>query len=217
MAAGANAWGPRTNDRRKCRTNLQLKRRIKKKTRAGQPRLARTTDLHAKESSMSRSVIRWIRPRRRITVLAAACVAMAAAVVLSLIGTASAAPTTAIRTTPSCSNATLKGTYTFGYISWSISNGQSTPASEAGFDTFNGKGTGAGVITAAYNGVLAGNNTPDTSTYTISANCIGTIVFNSAGSLFHFNVYVSPSGNSFSLISTDPGTAVAGTETRVTR
>jgi hypothetical protein len=35
--------------------------------------------------------------------------------------------------------------------------------------------------------------------------------------VFHFNVYVSPSGNSFSLINTDPGNAVAGTETRVTR
>jgi hypothetical protein len=42
-------------------------------------------------------------------------------------------------------------------------------------------------------------------------------VFHAAGSAFHFNVYVSPSGNSFSLINTDPGTAVAGTETRVTR
>jgi hypothetical protein len=164
---------------------------------------------------MSRSLISRIRPRRRITVLAWACVALGAAGALLLVGTASAAPSAAAGTTPSCSNATLNGTYTFGYISWSISNGQSTPASEAGFDTFNGRGTGAGVITAVYNGVPAGSNTPDTSTYTINANCTGTILFNAAGSQFHFNVYVSPSGNSFSLISTDPGTAVAGTETRV--
>jgi hypothetical protein len=166
---------------------------------------------------MSRSVIPRIRPRRRITVLASTCVALAAAGALLLTGTASAAPSAATGKTHSCSNATLNGTYTFGYISWSISNGKSTPASEAGADTFNGKGTGTGVITAAYNGVVAGNNTPDTSTYTINADCTGTIVFNSAGSLFHFNVYVSPSGNSFSLISTDAGTAVAGTETRVTQ
>jgi hypothetical protein len=163
---------------------------------------------------MSRSVIPRIRLRRRITVLASACVALAAA--LLLIGTASAAPSAATGKTHSCSNATLNGTYTFGYISWSISNGKSTPASEAGADTFNGKGTGTGVITAVYNGVLASNNTPDTSTYTINADCTGTIVFNSGGSLYHFNVYVSPSGNSFSLISTEAGTAVAGTETRVT-
>ena len=165
---------------------------------------------------MSRSVLPRIRPRRRLTVLASACAALAAAGTLTLTGTASAAPSAATGTTPSCSNATLNGTYNFGYISWSISKGKSTPASEAGFDTFNGKGTSTGVITALYNGVLAGSNTPDTSAYTINADCIGTIVFHAAGSVFHFNVYVSPSGNSFSLISTDAGTAVAGTETRVT-
>ena len=166
---------------------------------------------------MSRSLTSRIRPRRRITVLVSACVALAAAGALSLVGTASAAPGAAAGTTPSCSNATLNGTYTFGYISWQISNGKSSPASEAGFDTFNGKGTGTGVITAVYNGVVAGSNTADTSTYTINADCIGTLVFHAAGSVFHFNVYVSPSGNSFSLISTDAGTAVAGTETRVTQ
>jgi hypothetical protein len=167
---------------------------------------------------MPRSVIPRIRPRRRITVLASAGVALASAgVALALTGTASAAPAAATSATHSCSNATLKGTYTFGYISWQIAKGKSTPASEAGFDTFTGKGTGTGVITAVYNGVVAGSNTPDTSTYNIHPDCIGTLVFHAAGSLFHFNVYVSPSGNSFSLINTDAGNAVAGTETRVTR
>jgi hypothetical protein len=166
---------------------------------------------------MSRSVIPRIRPRRLITVLASACVALAAGGTLALTGTASATPSATAGTKPSCSNTTLNGTYTFGYISWSISKGTSTPASEAGFDTFNGKGTGTGVITAVYNGVVAGINTPDTSTYTIKADCIGTLVFHSGGSVYHFTVYVSPSGNSFSLINTDPGNAVAGTETRVTR
>ena len=166
---------------------------------------------------MSRSVIPRIRLRRCVTVLASAGVALAAAGAVALTRTASAAPGAATGTKPSCSNATLNGTYTFGYISWQISKGKSTPASEAGFDTFNGKGTGTGVITAVYNGVVAGSNTADTSTYTINADCIGTLVFHAAGSVFHFNVYVSPSGNSFSLINTDAGNAVAGTETRVTR
>ena len=107
---------------------------------------------------MSRSVTPRIRLRRRITVLASAGVALAAAGAVALTGTASAAPGAATGAKPSCSNATLNGTYTFGYISWSISNGKSTPASEAGFDTFTGNGTGAGVITALYNGVLAGSN-----------------------------------------------------------
>jgi len=66
---------------------------------------------------MSRSVFHRIRPRRRITVLAAACAALAATGALVLTGTASAAPGAATGPTPSCSNATLNGTYTFGYIS----------------------------------------------------------------------------------------------------
>jgi hypothetical protein len=166
---------------------------------------------------MSRSVISRIRSRRRVTVLASVGVALAAGGALALTGTASAAPSAATGKAHSCSNATLNGTYTFGYISWQISNGKSTPASEAGFDTFTGKGTGTGVLTAVYNGVVAGSNTPDTSTYSIRADCVGTLVFHAAGGMFHFNVYVSPSGNSFSLINTDAGNAVAGTETRVTR
>ena len=165
---------------------------------------------------MSRSVISRIRPRYRIAVLASACAAAAAAVALLLTGTASASSSAATGTTLPCSNATLNGTYSFGYISWTIANGASSPASEAGFDTFNGRGTGTGVITAVYDGVVAGINVPDTSTYTINADCIGTLVFHSGSNTYHFTVYVSPSGNSFSLINTDAGNAVAGTETRVT-
>src|SRR5690242_8666372 len=162
MAAGDNAWGPRTSDHRKRRTNPKTEEAHQKPGQGG-PAWPRTTDLRAKESSMSRSVISRIRLRRRITVLASAGVALAAAGTLALTGIASAAPSAATGAKPSCSNATLNGTYTFGYISWQISNGKSTPASEAGFDTFNGKGTGTGVITAVYNGVVAGSNTPDTS------------------------------------------------------
>jgi len=42
-------------------------------------------------------------------------------------------------------------------------------------------------------------------------------VFNEAGSLLHFNIYVSPSGKQFRLVRTDPGSVEAGTETRVAR
>jgi len=42
-------------------------------------------------------------------------------------------------------------------------------------------------------------------------------VFNEAGSLLHFNIYVSPSGNLFRLVGTDPGSVEAGTVTRVAR
>jgi hypothetical protein len=120
-----------------------------------------------------------------------------------------------IAATLSCSNATLNGTYAFGYVGWSISGGQIAPFSAAGFDTFNGAGTSTGVITVNSNGVVVNNNTTDTSTYTIESACTGTIVFNIAGTLAHFNVYVSPDGDQFMLIETDQGSVIGGTETRV--
>lgn len=165
---------------------------------------------------MLRSVISMISPRRRIAVLASASV-LATVGTLAIIGTASASGTPAASARPRCSNATLKGTYTFGYIGWSISAGKSSPFSAAGFDRFNGAGTSHGVITINSNGVVVNNNTPDTSTYTIKANCTGKVVFNTAGSLAHFNVYLSPSGKLFSLVETDPGSLIGGTETRVAR
>jgi hypothetical protein len=100
-------------------------------------------------------------------------------------------------------------------VGWLISEGRTTPLSEAGFDTFNGAGTSTGVITVVVSGFVVNNNTPDSSTYTINADCTGTIVFSQPGALIHLNVYVSPSGNQFRLIETDTGSVVAGTETRV--
>jgi hypothetical protein len=85
----------------------------------------------------------------------------------------------------------------------------------AGFDHFNGAGTSTGVTTFVANGVVVDNNTPDTSAYTLHANCAGEIVFNVGGSLAHFNSYVDPSGQSFTVIQTDHGSVEAGTETRV--
>jgi hypothetical protein len=49
----------------------------------------------------------------------------------------------------------------------------------------------------------------------VHADCTGTVVFNIAGSIAHFNIYVSPSGRSFSIIETDPGAVETGTETQV--
>jgi hypothetical protein len=143
--------------------------------------------------------------------LASAC-DLATVGTLALLGTASTAGAQSI----SCSNATLNGTYAFSTISWSISGSAAVPVSLAGFDTFNGKGTSTGVITVVVNGVVVSNNTPDTSTYTVNADCTGTIVYNTAGSLGHFNLYVSPSGNQVIVIQTDTGSVSTEVETRVT-
>jgi hypothetical protein len=151
---------------------------------------------------------------RRLAVLASAC-ALAGAGGLALAGTASASGAARTTSASSCSDATLNGTYTYAYEGWSVAKGASTPSATSGFDHFNGAGTSTGVTTFVANGVVENNNTPDSATYALNANCTGTIVFNIAGSLAHFNIYASPSGKSFSIIQTDPGSVQAGTETRV--
>ncbi len=152
---------------------------------------------------MLRSGISTIGRGRRIAVLTSVCI-LATAGTLALAGTGSA-----------CSNATLKGTYAFGTVGWVISGGTTAPVSVAGFNQFNGAGTGTGVFTANINGVVVNSNTPSTLTYTINADCTGTVVANSAGRLTHLNVYVSPSGQGFSVIQTDPGNIIGTTATRL--
>jgi hypothetical protein len=157
-----------------------------------------------KGTKMLRSIISKISPCRRVAVLASACSALA---LLGTAGTASAI---------SCSNATLNGTYAFATISWSPSaGGPPVPVSLAGFDNFNGKGTGTGVITVVALSGIINNNTPYTSIYTVNADCTGTIVYNTAGAFSHFNLYVTPSGNQVSVIQTDTGSVSTEVETRV--
>jgi hypothetical protein len=145
--------------------------------------------------------------------LASAC-GLATVGTLALIGTARADDDEARL---SCSNATLKGTYAHAETGWSISaQGPATPVATAGFDTFDGDGTGTGVITINSNGVA--DNETSTATYSINKDCTGTVVFNDAnGSIVHFNVYLSPSGNQMRFIATEPGSVIASTDTRVAR
>jgi hypothetical protein len=162
-------------------------------------------------------MLQLVSPIRRIAVLASAC-GLATVGALALIGTARA---DGAETPLSCSKATLKGTYAFTVISWSIpADGPATPVARAGFDTFDGDGTGTGVLTINNNGVVVADHETETATYSINTDCTGTVVFSHAaipGSFVHFNIYVSPSGNQFRVVATDPGNVDALTETRVAR
>ena len=151
---------------------------------------------------------------RRIAVLASAC-GLATVGTLALIRTARADDAEARL---SCSNATLKGTYAHAETGWSISAQGATPVATAGFDTFGGDGTGTGVITINSNGVVVADNETSTATYSINRDCTGTVVFKDAdGSIVHFNIYLSPSGNQIRFIATEPGSVIASTDTRVAR
>jgi hypothetical protein len=160
-------------------------------------------------------MLQSVAPIRRIAVLASAC-GLATVGTLALIGTARADDDEARL---SCSNATLKGTYAHAETGWSISaQGPATPVATAGFDTFDGDGTGTGVITINSNGVVVADNETSTATYSINRDCTGTVVFKDAdGSIVHFNIYLSPFGSQIRFITTEPGSVIASTDTRVAR
>ena len=115
-----------------------------------------------------------------------------------------------------CSNATLNGTYLFGYIGWQVQgNGNnSQPVAYAGQETYNGTGTVRGINSISVNGSIT-RNEPYTGTYTVHPDCTGTLVENVGNVPIHFDLFIAPSGDEFVFLETDPGTVFASNESRV--
>jgi len=112
-----------------------------------------------------------------------------------------------------CATATLTGTYLFAGGGLSISGGAQTPLAFAGSERFDGAGHVAGTNSFSFGGV-ATRRAAFTGTYTLAANCAGTLTI---GSGLHFDFYASPSGDQFAYVQTDAGTVSATTEHRVSR
>jgi hypothetical protein len=78
---------------------------------------------------------------------------------------------------------------------------------------FNGDGTLAVAgATRSVNGVIS-RSLPSVGTYTVTDDCVGTITF--AGPTF--DIFISPRGNQFWLIQTNPDNVFQGSATRTLR
>lgn len=139
-----------------------------------------------------------------MALIGAAALAVVAVPVLS--GSAAA--------TPTCSNSTLSGTYTFASDGWIVSGGGTTPFALAGTETYDGAGNIAGVVTASLNGSVT-SAAANTGTYSINSNCTGTAAFTNSGVTTHFDIYVHPMGRFFQFVETDTGQVTSATETRI--
>ena len=108
---------------------------------------------------------------------------------------------------PSCSNATLKGTYL--YSESGVLNGR--PYAESGREVYDGRGG----IVLSYRG-SDGAGGVEKATYSVSADCIGTATYPDGQKATSF---VSPDGSRFVYtITAAPGgqpTALSGSEVRV--
>ena len=112
-----------------------------------------------------------------------------------------------------CSKATLKGTYLFAQNGVEIKgNSEQRPFAIAGYDVFDGNGEVKGVSSGNFNGEVFRKD-PFTGTYTVKANCTGTVAYRDGPQI---EVFIAPDGSKFAFVRTDPEFVGAGFDSQVT-
>lgn len=137
----------------------------------------------------------------------AAAVALAAGLAMQPI--ASAAEDDVV----SCSARTLRGVYEFSASGFNIVNGAALPKAIIETLVFDGRG---GVLTPAIslsvNGTIIQPPQGNPGTYTVDADCTGTLTF-ADGPMF--DLHVAPYGKSLKMLQTNPNTVMQGTAQKV--
>jgi hypothetical protein len=142
------------------------------------------------------------------TGLWAACVALILLVVvgagaLITVGAGYAKDEDTART--KCSKATLHGTYLFAFNGVEIKNNdEQVPFAFAGYAVFDGNGKVKGVDSSNFNGKVT-RNEPDSPTYTVKADCTGTVTFRDGSQI---DVFIAPDGSMFTFVQTKPSELV---------
>jgi hypothetical protein len=114
-----------------------------------------------------------------------------------------------------CSEATLKGTYLFAQNGVEIKGNEQRPFAIAGYDVFDGQGKVRGVSSGNFGGEVFRKD-PFTGTYSVKANCTGTVTFRGGGSATQGDVFIAPDGSKFAFVRTNPEDVAAGIDSRVT-
>src|SRR5919107_124903 len=103
-----------------------------------------------------------------------------------------------------CSEATLHGTYLFAQNGVEIKGDEQRPFAIAGYDVFDGQGKVKGVDSGNFNGEVFRKDR-FTGTYTVKANCTGTVTFRGVGgATTHGDIFIAPDGSKFVFVGTDP-------------
>src|SRR4051812_28825213 len=114
-----------------------------------------------------------------------------------------------------CSEATLKGTYLFAEDGVEIKGNDQRPFALAGYDVFDGNGEVKGVASGNSNGKVF-RKEPFTGTYTVKANCTGTVTFTGGAAASQGDIFIAPDGSKFAFVRTDPEAVGATIDSRVT-
>jgi len=104
-----------------------------------------------------------------------------------------------------CNVATLTGRYLFADSGTALPPAFGvtvpTPAADAGFDIFNGDGTGTATVTVRIGTTIVLENFVTPFTYTVNADCTGSQTVTNGPS---FGLFIAPDGEEFAAIATDP-------------
>ena len=109
-----------------------------------------------------------------------------------------------------CSVATLEGTYLFAQNGVEIKGNDQRPFAIAGYDVFDGNGEVKGLASANFNGKIT-RKEPLPGTYTVKANCTGTLTFTNGT---RYDIFIAPDGSMFTFVRTNPEIVSAGFEER---
>jgi hypothetical protein len=120
---------------------------------------------------------------------------------------------------PTCTLKTLKGRYLFGGVTTllppALGVTQPSLSSAAGYHIYNGDGTGTDVVTVRINGETVLENFVAPFSYTVNADCTGSITVTDGPS---FGIFIAPNGESFAEIATaPPGNGGSDISRRVSR
>ena len=143
--------------------------------------------------------------------LALILLVVGAAALLSTVGAGYAKDENASRA--KCSKATLKGTYLFAQNGVEIKGDEQRPFAIAGYDVFDGNGEVKGHASANFNGKITRSKEPLPGTYTVKANCTGTLTFTNGT---RYDIFIAPDGSMFTFVHTNPELVSAGVEQRGT-
>jgi hypothetical protein len=111
-----------------------------------------------------------------------------------------------------CTLATLNGSYVFDATGYNIVNSSPQPKAVVESLDVKGGGTLTSQATVSINGSIH-RGIPGSGTYTVNADCTGTLTFNPQGP--HFDIFIAPNGGQFHMIQTDTNTVLAGVSRRV--
>jgi hypothetical protein len=112
-----------------------------------------------------------------------------------------------------CSEATLHGTYLFAQNGVEIKGNDQRPFAIAGYDVFDGNGEVKGHASANFNGKITRSKEPLPGTYTVKANCTGTLTFTNGT---RYDIFIAPDGSMFTFVHTNPELVSSGFEQRGT-